>query len=146
MWPDEYVKRFWYRMGEIFGAAWYREYGPEATDLWRTSLSEISFERAALVVNHFRRSGDRYPPTMSQVMKVAREVREPSHPYKALPAPHQDAEKVASNIAQMRKKSRVKTVLLSGESFTDYQSALVSSGKSRCEFDAERLRMNGYES
>jgi len=138
------VKRFWYRMGEIFGAAWYREHGSEATDLWRKSLSEISFERAALVVEHYRVSGADYPPTLSQIMKAARELRMPVEPHKALPAPAPDMDKVASAISDMRQatKRRYSSVFLPGESFTDYQRAMQESGMSKEMFDGMRLRMN----
>ena len=37
-----------------------------------------------------------------------------------------------------------RTVFLPGESYQDYLDALGKSGKSRADFDAERLERNGY--
>ena len=37
-----------------------------------------------------------------------------------------------------------RSVLLPGESYQDYLDALGKSGKSRADFDAERLERNGY--
>lgn len=39
-----------------------------------------------------------------------------------------------------------RTVFLPGESYQDYLDALGKSGKSRADFDAERLERNGYSS
>lgn len=39
-----------------------------------------------------------------------------------------------------------RTMFLPGESYQDYLDALGKSGKSRADFDAERLERNGYSS
>lgn len=67
-------------------------------------------------------------------------------PYRALPRPAPDMEKVAAGIAGMRRagKQRYRTVFLPGESFNDYKAALDASKLSKEAFDTERLRMNGF--
>jgi hypothetical protein len=74
------------------------------------------------------------------------EAMPPEQPDRALPRPDPNMEKVAAGIAGMRraKKERLRSVFLPGESYNDYKTALDTSHKSKEEFDAERLRMNGF--
>jgi hypothetical protein len=67
-------------------------------------------------------------------------------PYRALPHPAPNMERVAAGIADMRlaKNRSFRSVFLPGESYNDYKTALDTSHKSKEEFDAERLRMNGF--
>lgn len=67
-------------------------------------------------------------------------------PHKALSRPAPNMEKVAAGIAGMRQtpRRRFRSVFLPGESFGDYLSALDASKLSKEQFDAERLRMNGF--
>jgi len=67
-------------------------------------------------------------------------------PYRALPHPAPNMERVAASIADMRraKNHSFRSVFLPGESYNDYKHALDASNKSKEEFDAERLRMNGF--
>jgi len=69
---------------------------------------------------------------------------EPSH--HALPHPAPNMERIAYDIADMRRamKERFHSVFLPGESYNDYKTALDVSKKSKEEFDAERLRLNGF--
>lgn len=144
-WTDESFKRFWYRMGEIFGTAWYRDNGSEPPELWRATLSEIDLKRAAAVIDHYRRSGDAFPPNLSQVMRLARELR-PTEPYKALPTPTRDMEKIATGIAALRhpEKHIYRSIFMPRESYGDVQNAWYKSGKPRGQFEAERLIKNGW--
>lgn len=82
-------------------------------------------------------------PTARMVLEVMPSA-EP--PYRALPHPAPNMERVAAGIAGMRraKKERLRSVFLPGESYNDYKTALDTIHKSKEEFDAERLRMNGF--
>src|SRR3990170_3493062 len=82
-------------------------------------------------------------PTARMVLEVMPST-EP--PHRALPRPAQNMERIADGIAGMRRatKSRLRSVFMPGESYNDYKTALDVSHKSKEEFDAERLRLNGF--
>ena len=136
-------------MGGIFGKAWYEQHGPEANSAWGPELGRLTFERAAAILAHYTKSGDQYPPNLSQVMKLSREIANRPDPHKKMPAPKVGAGEVAEHIehtAKARSSSNGgrRSVLLPGESCSAYLSALAASGKSGVEFDAERLALNGW--
>lgn len=148
MWTTEAYKRWWHRMGQIFGRPWYDQHGPEANETWCMSLSELSFERAAAVLEHYRTADETYPPNCSQVMALARQIRL-SAPAKALPPPSQSEktpEIVQAAISQIRNPyiEKNRNVFRKGESLRDYLDARTKSGKTNAQFDAERLHANGW--
>lgn len=145
-WSEVAYKRFWHTMGEIFGRPWYEQNGPEPTQVWMGSLRELSYDKAAAVLQHFRTSGDAFPPNLSQVIAKAREIklRRYDEP-KALPKPADTtvAEKCLSALRAMKDGHR-RNVFRPGESYNDYLTALGNSGKTKQEFDRERLLLRGW--
>lgn len=143
-WTEEAYKRFWHHMGGVFGRPWYEQNGPETTEVWKREVSEISLDRMAATLHHFRLSGDHYPPNLSVFMKTARDIKlrrldEPQIEHKA------DSDTIAKSIEKMRsKRSKVRCVFKPDESMEDYFEAIRVSGKSRVEFDQQRLVENGW--
>jgi hypothetical protein len=145
MWSNEAVKKWWFRMGEIFGTRWYEMHGPEASNLWQTSITAMSMDRAGAVIEHFRTCGQAHPPTMSEVVNVGRTLRTPEKQSPRLPRPEVDSKKVEASIEQMRRSgSQRRNKFLPGESTDDYQKAMRESGLSAKEFEAQRLAKNGW--
>lgn len=144
-WTEVAYKRFWHTMGEIFGRPWYEQNGPEPTQVWMGSLSGLSYDKAAAVLQHFRASGDAFPPNLSQVMAKAREIKLRRDEPKALPKPANAsvAEKCLSAMKAPKHGHR-RNVFRPGESYNDYLTALGESGKTKHEFDRERLALRGW--
>lgn len=143
-WTEEAYRRFWERMSEIFGRPWSDIHGNEPTPTWRESLAEMSLKKAAAVLEHYRLSGDKFPPNLSEVMAQARAIRIGEQvPFVALPYPAVSAEKVSAAIGDMRVaiKGR-KSILKPGESFLDYQRALFESGMKSADFERHRIAEN----
>lgn len=142
--------KWWVAMGDIFGKPWYTHNGPEPTGAWLSSLREMRLERAMAVLQHFRVSGDAFPPNLSVVMKVAREMKlDTARQLPAqLPPPDRQASPntVEKSIRDARRASGYikRSVLKRGEALGDYQKALAESGMSKAEFDAQRLIENGW--
>lgn len=146
MWTDDAFKRWWHRMGQIFGRQWYEQHGPEANDAWKQSLREMSLPRAAAVLEHYRKSGDSFPPNLSQVVSVARTVR--TETPTALPAPKQSEQTpriVQRAVAKMRASSQEvkRSVLRPGESSGAYLAAKMRAADP-VKFEAARLYANGW--
>lgn len=132
-------------MGEIFGTRWYEVHGPDASNLWQTSLTGMSLERAGAVIEHFRTCGQSFPPTMSEVVNVGRTLRLKEPQSHRLQRPEVDEKKVESLIEKMRESGNMRrNKFRPGESLVDYQNALRDSGLSEKEFEAQRLEMNGW--
>lgn len=144
-WSDEAYRRFWHRMGAIFGRPWYEQNGPEANDAWRAGLANIPLDRAAAALQHFTISGDAYPPNLSVFVKTAREIKL-YRQEKALPKPAPAPQVVEQAFTKMRADAKRvrRNVFLPGESLHDYQEALLQSGMPKDEFDAQRLIKNGW--
>lgn len=145
-WGDEAFRRWWFRMGEIFGKPWFAKHGPEAPALWRDALATLTLERGAEILTHYAHHGDDSPPNLGQVMQVSREIGNRAQPtHRALPAPKADAEAVASHVEKLRAKTGMRrNIFRPGEGYTDYLAALQASGKRLAEFDAERLVQCGW--
>lgn len=145
-WNDVAYKRFWHAMGEIFGLPWYNQNGPEPKSIWMSSLCELSFDRVAATLKHYRDSGDAYPPNLSVFMAKAKSLKLGKQEHVALPPPTPAGNAIAEEaLAQMRKPSRKCSVLLPGEGYGDYWEALVKSGKPKEQFDNDRLIANGWK-
>lgn len=84
----------------------------------------------------------RWPTTRA----VIESLPSASPPYRALPRPAPDMEKIAAGIGNLRQatKGKFRSVFLPGESYNDYQHALNESKKSKEDFDTDRLRINGF--
>jgi hypothetical protein len=91
---DALCAKWWVAMGDIFGTQWYVQNGPEPTGVWKSSLSELRLERAMAVLQHFRVSGDQFPPNLSQVMSVARSLKLNQETHRALPPPKRSEEQI----------------------------------------------------
>ena len=142
-WTEDAYKRFWARMGEIFGTPWFSQNGPEVNASWRSSLAELSFDQAVSAIEHYRKSGDVYPPNLSAFMGSAKQFKK-TVDYKALPAPEKNMGIIIDAIAKMKKQTSGgrRNVFLPGESWTDYQTAKhkAKQGGIRAEaFDASRM-------
>lgn len=148
-WTEKAIKLFWHRMGEIFGKPWYEHNGPEANMTWQASLVGLALDQVAATLNHYRKSGDAFPPNLSQFMAAAKQFR-PQPAHVALPTPKPSEETVDRHVRDMAAALKVggrRKVLLPGESFGDYQDAMNKAhagGQRREEFDRERLRRNGW--
>ena len=146
-WTDLAYKRFWHTMGEIFGRPWYEQNGPEPTQVWMGSLRELSYDKAAAVLQHFRASGDAFPPNLSQVMSKAREIKLRRYDETpALPKPVVNATVAEKCLSAMRAlgKGHRRNVFRPGEGYNDYLTALQASGKTKQQFDRERLLLRGW--
>lgn len=132
-------------MGEIFGTRWYETHGPEASNLWQASITGMSMERAGVVIEHFRTCGQAHPPTMSEVVHIGRTVRLPEKQSPRLPRPDVDSKKIEASIEQMRRAgNQRRNKFLPGEGPNDYHKALMESGLTAQEFEAQRLAANGW--
>ncbi len=143
-WTEEAYKRFWHHMGAVFGRPWYEQNGPEATDVWMREVSEISLDRMAATLRHFRASGDHYPPNLSVFMKTARDIKLHVE-QKALPhaAPTPGVVEDAIKRIRATSKGQRRNVLKPDESFSDV-TARAKSGMDQKEFDAQRMIENGW--
>lgn len=74
-WTEGLYARWWQRMGEIFGRVWSEQFGDEMTPSWREELATWSVTLAATVLTFYRRAGLRFPPNLSEVAKIARELK-----------------------------------------------------------------------
>lgn len=148
-WSEEAYQRFWARMSEIFGRPWTDVHGSEPTPTWRESLSEMTLQKAAAVLEHYRLSGDRFPPNLSEVMAQSRALRiRDQVQYVSLPYPAVDAAKVSEAIGKMRMGSgnaKRHSILNPGESYLDYQRAFLASGMKQADFDKKRIADNARE-
>jgi hypothetical protein len=86
-WTDEACRKWWFRMGEIFGKPWFEKNGPEPSQLWQQSLKRMPMEKAAAVLEHYRKAGQTFPPNMSEVVELSGLLRRWEEPQKALPKP-----------------------------------------------------------
>lgn len=128
------------------------DYAPTADELPFTAqvMTEDFAQRglhdcdSARVQEAFRKIGpvlQRWPTARA----VLEAIPSSEPPHRALPRPEPSLERIATCLADIsgKKKSRLRSVFLPGESYNDYRTALDSSHKSKEEFDAERLRLNG---
>lgn len=145
VWTEEAFKRFWHHMGGIFGRPWYEQNGPEISPVWRSSVGELPLEKIAAVLQHFRVSGDSFPPNLSLFMKTARDIKIGQQIEKALPSPGPTPKVVQEAVGKMRARTRkTRSVFLPGENLIDYQKAMLESGMKESEFEAQRMVQNGW--
>lgn len=101
-WTDEAFQRFWKRMGETFGKSWYEQNGPEPNTTWQASLLGMALDQVAFAIEHFRKSGDAFPPNLSQFIAVAKQLKiAPAHV--SLPKPKSEPTKIDKYLSQIRK-------------------------------------------
>lgn len=74
VWVDELYQRWWARMGEIFGRDWHEKFGAKPSESWCQELQTWSLDLAAAVLVHYRRSGSKFAPNLSEVGRLAREL------------------------------------------------------------------------
>lgn len=146
-WTETAYKRFWARMGEIFGTPWFSHNGPEVNASWTASLAELSFDQVFAAIEHYRKSGDAYPPNLSAFMGAAKQFKK-TIDYKTLPAPAKDMADITKKISNLRQANGGRrNVFLPGESWPDYQAAkhkAKQAGISAEKFDMERMKLNGW--
>lgn len=128
LWTDKAFTRFWTVMGQMYGTAWYTTYGPEPAGDWKVELQTLSYECVDNTLKHFKSVP--LMPDLKTFMAKAREAPEP--------APETVATKVT------KKTGGKRSVFRPGESFNDYMNAMQKSGKTKAEFDRERLLANGW--
>lgn len=102
-WTEEAFQRFWKRMGDTFGKLWYEQNGPEPNTTWQASLVGMSLDQVAYAIEHFRKSGDAFPPNLSQFVATARQFKMPAT-HVALPKPKAEPTKIGNYMAEIRKK------------------------------------------
>lgn len=143
MWTDEAFRRWWKAMGQIFGRTWYDTHGPEPTELWKDSLSRLTLPRAGQIIEHYRTSGDTYPPNLSQVVNLTKTLaypREPEPPRISRDAPTDSkVAEIAESIAEMKSGRKKTNAFLPGESLDDFLKASRESGLSREAFIEKRI-------
>ncbi len=134
-------------MGEIFGTRWYETNGPEATNLWQQSLTEWSLHRGAAVIEYYRTSGHAHPPTLSEIVHVARTLKiaadkPPTEAPKRITGPVIKSERTAAEFARLRnmKRSGSENAFYPGEGLGEYLAALNKSGMKEQEFAKYRVR------
>lgn len=139
-------RRWWYGMGQIFGKAWFEQRGPEPSDIWKGALTDVCMSAAADTIRHYMKAGLAFPPNLSEVCEQLRAFNrsyEPSTP--RLPKPEIDRAAAEAQIQKMRARGHQRrSVFLPNESFGDYRNSLESSGMSKEQFDAIRLKRNGW--
>jgi len=143
-WTEQAVKKWWYRMGEIFGTRWYEQNGPEASNLWQQSITEWTLKRGAAVIEHYRTSGLAHPPNMSEVVHTARTLRGVDAPepiqHKQRVEYHPDVTQFVEQRLKLKKITKqYESVMLPGEGYGDYIKAMYESGLGKAEFDKRRL-------
>lgn len=147
-WTETAYKRFWARMGEVFGTPWFSQNGPEMNASWQASLAELSFDQAVSAMEHYRKSGDAYPPNLSAFMGTAKQFKKVAD-YKSLPPPVKNLADIGKAISEMKRQNSGgrRNVFLPGESWTDYQTAkhkAKQAGIGAEAFDASRMALNGW--
>lgn len=65
---DEFVKRFWQRMGETYGSRWAETYGMMPTQAWRELLARFSPQAAQAAMGDLQSQAHlrQHPPTLPQ--------------------------------------------------------------------------------
>lgn len=101
-WTDALQREWWQRMGRIFGRAWIEQFGDAPPRDWREEMSTWSVELAAAVLVHYRRAGLQYGPNLSQVGKLARELRPSLQP--PVPTPRHDPSAAIHACGRERRK------------------------------------------
>lgn len=150
---NKVANRLWEKMGEIYGEAWPKKYGDTPNQTWSSMCSTtdpkiIGKAIAECITNN------PFPPSLPEfaayVRDIARQERQIEESIPALPhiMTEQEREHARELIAKVAtpKTSRGnrRSILLPGESMTDYEAALTESGKPSPEFRRERLAANGW--
>ena len=96
VWSDEAFRRFWKRMGDVFGLRWYEHNGPEPTASWKNGLSHYEIEHVmAAIVGYETLPHGGFPPNLPQFITEVRSARERYKPAsKALMAPARTPEQI----------------------------------------------------
>lgn len=128
-WTDKAFSRFWTVMGQMYGTAWYTTYGPEPSGDWKSELQTLSYECVDKTLKHFKSV-----PQMPDVVVFMAKAREAP-----TPTPRPEPIRITKTGSGRR------SVFLPGESFSDYMDAMHKSGKTKAEFDRERLLANGWK-
>jgi hypothetical protein len=103
-WSDEAYRRFWKRMGDVFGLRWYEQNGPEPTPSWKNGLQQHDIKHVMAAIMGFEtRPHSGYPPNLPQFIAEIREARNAATPSDvALPAPKRDPEKIERMAAGLK--------------------------------------------
>ena len=74
-WSEALLLQWWQRMAQIFGRVWLEQFGHVPSRDWRVELGAWSVPLAAAVLVHYRRAGLKFPPNLSEVAKLAHDLK-----------------------------------------------------------------------
>ena len=70
-------RRLWDRLGEMFGARFYDQYGSEPSQSWKDAVRELRPDQVKAALTKIRNSGTVYPPPLPEFIALARNVQPP---------------------------------------------------------------------
>lgn len=148
------ISIFWASMIQMFGSMWVRERGEQPNQMWQALIADHDSRTIEAVINHFKCSGHPFPPTLSEAGAIAKmfkgsvpgpgPVLEKPRP---LPSEKEADEKIKKVFDSLQSGQKRRTTFFPGESFKSHEEAWAAAfknGKTRAEFEAERLQKNGW--
>lgn len=146
---------FWAVMVQMFGGSWIKERGEHPNQMWKNLIEGQDQETLTKVIDHFKWSGNPFPPNLSEVGAIVKTFKGSVHHGSGRPAPEtrplpssEEADKKINDVFDsLRGGQKRRTTFLAGESFQSHQAARVAAlktGQTAAEFESNRLLKNGW--
>jgi hypothetical protein len=149
------INIFWAAMVQMFGRPWITERGEQPNQMWKELIEGHDQETMTKVIDHFKWSGNPFPPNLSEVGLIVKTFKGSVHHGPARPVPEarplpseQEADKKIKDVLDcLQSGQKRRTAFLPGESFKSHQDArleALKNGKTAAEFESDRLLKNGW--